>query len=731
MLAQFATNDLTQDTTWQQFSVDYSFPVSFTEDLFAIHNPTLLNAVTRLEASKQHRLCVFIDKGVIDSYPDIISALSQYVAAHSDSLSLAGHPTPIESGEAVKSNHHSVLNMHKVVAQHHIDRHSFIVGIGGGALLDAVGLVAATAHRGIRHIRIPTTVLSQNDSGVGVKNGINYFDQKNYMGTFAPPFAVLNDYRFIECLPERDKIAGMAEAVKVALIRDKPFFQWLESNATALSQFQPAAMQYMIRRCAELHMQQIGNGGDPFESGSTRPLDFGHWSAHRLEALSNYSLRHGEAVAIGIALDARYSVLSGFLSPDNDNRICHLLETLGFILWHPVLNTCTNENRLEVVRGLKDFQEHLGGELSITLLQNIGSGFEVHEMDEQRVSQAIGWLNSRQRQASTNVRCIQTDLLQRQGTQSSPKAQEFVLANSLTSAADELNIELVNLHLRQWLANRLSRSSYEWLHQRLLLITQAPTERDLHITLGLIPRKLSRDDLNLSQQELDAAQVDCGRQWNPRQWSIDTAARCLVICTLQQHQSDTFEHVFTDLCKSADLNESIAFYRSISVLPQSTSLDKLIGSGLRTHINAIFEAIAHDNPYPELHFSENRWNHMILKTLFIDSRLRPIQGIDARANAELASILCDYAHERWAASRPVAPELWRCVGPFAKDQMLEDLHRALGANDPLEQQAGLMALMTCPLADHDVLRSRHPLWSTMIDSGEITWERIGSSYGSN
>ncbi|MEM9030909.1 MAG: 3-dehydroquinate synthase, partial [Pseudomonadota bacterium] len=283
-----------------------------------------------------------------------------------------------------------------MLADHHIDRHSYCIAIGGGAMLDAVGLVAATTHRGVRHIRMPTTVLSQNDSGVGVKNAVNQFGQKNFVGTFAPPFAVLNDLDFIIGLPDREKIGGMAEAVKVALIRDQEFFAWLEQNADALATFETDAMAYMIRRCAELHMRQIGQGGDPFETGSARPLDYGHWSAHKLEGMTNYHLRHGEAVAIGIALDARYSVLAGLLDAGEDDRICFLLEHLGFKLWHPVIEKTTADGVLVVLKGLRDFQEHLGGQLTVTLLSDIGVGVEVNDMDDAHIRDAIAWLKNRQ-----------------------------------------------------------------------------------------------------------------------------------------------------------------------------------------------------------------------------------------------------------------------------------------------------------------------------------------------
>jgi len=267
--------------------------------------------------------------------------------------------------------------------------------VGGGAVLDAIGLVASTTHRGVRHIRIPTTVLAQNDSGVGVKNGVNLQGMKNFVGTFAPPFAVLNDLEFVMALPDRDKIAGMAEAVKVALIRDAQFFGWIERHMDDLATFERSAMAYMIRHCAELHMRQIGQGGDPFETGSARPLDYGHWSAHKLESLTRHHVRHGEAVAIGMALDARYSVLAGLLAAGEEERICALLEYLGFDLWHPALAKSGASGEWVILDGLRDFQEHLGGELTITLLGGIGTGVEVHEIDRERMRQAMHWLKDR------------------------------------------------------------------------------------------------------------------------------------------------------------------------------------------------------------------------------------------------------------------------------------------------------------------------------------------------
>ena len=385
------------DIHWQKFEVPYEFPVCFTEDVFNKNNELFLEIIRKKEKNKRHNIIFFIDEGITKHYDGLITELKQYINEYDKYLHLVTDPILVPGGEKIKSDLYFIEQIQESINQFNIDRHSYVIAIGGGAVLDAIGLVAATSHRGIRHIRMPTTVLSQNDSGVGVKNGVNLFGSKNYVGTFAPPFAVINDINFISKLSERDKIAGMAEAVKVALIRDKNFFNWLELNSEKLALFEKNEMKQMIRRCAELHMHQISNGGDPFEMGSARPLDFGHWSAHKLESMTNYRLRHGEAVAIGIALDARYSVLAGMLDKGLEERICCLLEYLGFKLWNVAIEKTNKDDGLELIKGLKDFQEHLGGELTITLLKNIGVGFEVNEIDISIVQESIQWLKERQK----------------------------------------------------------------------------------------------------------------------------------------------------------------------------------------------------------------------------------------------------------------------------------------------------------------------------------------------
>jgi len=338
---------------------------------------------------------VFVDEGVALARPELVGRIMRYGARHAQSLQIVDDVVVVPGGEVVKNHHDRIEHVLKDLSSRHIDRQSFSLAIGGGAMLDAVGFASAIFHRGVRHVRLPTTVLAQDDSGVGVKNAINAFGAKNLLGTFAPPFAVINDSAFLDALPARDKRAGMAEAVKVALIRDGEFFAWIEREADALARFEPNVMDTMIARCAKLHMRQIMHGGDPFEQGSARPLDFGHWAAHKLESLTRHELRHGEAVAIGVALDTRYSVLAGLLPPGEDVRVAELLTRLGFALWTDAFDFRCTRRRRRVLEGLAEFQEHLGGELTITLLEGVGRGVEVHAIDANLVEQSIRWLRAR------------------------------------------------------------------------------------------------------------------------------------------------------------------------------------------------------------------------------------------------------------------------------------------------------------------------------------------------
>ncbi len=373
------------DFLLQSFQVKFEYKVFFTEHLFSLTNALLIRFFTEEKRAETPPKVLFVlDENVVKGHPALVDDIQRYFDHHKG-VNLVGEMIILPGGESVKNDERFFYQLQDAVNKHKIDRHSYMVAIGGGSILDLAGYAAAVAHRGVRHIRIPTTVLSQNDSGVGVKNGINFFKKKNFLGTFAPPVAVINDAHFLTSLNNEEWRSGISEAIKVALIKDPQFFYWIENNIAGLIKRDMHVMQYLIKRCAELHLEHI-RSKDPFEMGSSRPLDFGHWSAHKLEQLTNFSIRHGEAVAIGMALDCVYANLEGRLSDADLRRIINVIKSVGFAITHPLLHVENNESPL--LKGLEEFREHLGGKLTITLLNSIGQGQEIHEMNGDLIRQA-------------------------------------------------------------------------------------------------------------------------------------------------------------------------------------------------------------------------------------------------------------------------------------------------------------------------------------------------------
>ncbi len=370
-------------------TVPFAHRIYFTRSVFSSQNHLLAGLIPRAVSGSQAKALVVIDQGVAEAFPTLSDQVVSCFSRENSPIKLVRPPLLATGGEAAKQSSDLVDELHRQIDQQGICRHSYLIAIGGGALLDAAGFASATAHRGVRHIRLPTTTLSQADGGVGVKNGINAFGKKNFIGTFSPPFAVINDSDFLAPLPPAERRAGLIEAIKVALIRDAAFFEEIERSSDDLARFEPGAMEDVIRRCAELHVQHIAESGDPFEFGSARPLDFGHWAAHKMEQMSGFRISHGAAVSLGIALDTLYSHKKGMLSDDVAERVLTLIQKLGFSIYDPLMSQKDPTDNWHLLDGLEEFREHLGGELTITLLDKIGRGVEVHEIDAGLMRESI------------------------------------------------------------------------------------------------------------------------------------------------------------------------------------------------------------------------------------------------------------------------------------------------------------------------------------------------------
>jgi 3-dehydroquinate synthase len=355
--------------------------VTFTRDVFDPENPALAQAL-----AGSARCVAFVDDGVAEAHPQLAVALERWLSARPGMPELCAVER-VPGGERAKAGMDVPDRVVRATVDHRIDRQSCVIAVGGGAVLDAVGFGAAIAHRGCRLVRLPTTVLSQDDAGMAVKNGINLGRRKNYVGTFAVPHAVICDEAFLGSTPEWSWIGGFSEAVKIALLRDPELLARIERDAAALRARDMHAAMPVIVRSAELHWRHIALGGDPFETQSARPLDHGHWLAHRLEGMTDGALPHGQAVAIGIAVDTAYAANAGMLAPADADRVMSVLRALSLPTSHPLLAQPD-----ALVAGLDEFREHLGGRLTITLLRGIGDPVDVHEVDESLLRGAIASL---------------------------------------------------------------------------------------------------------------------------------------------------------------------------------------------------------------------------------------------------------------------------------------------------------------------------------------------------
>ncbi len=368
----------------QSLSVPLSFPVWFGRGLFSKDCPAWDQLWSRVARTGSERLLLAADSSALHHHPNLPQSFLTEAAR-------AGFPEPppplvFAGGEPCKEGLPFVEQTARWLAGAGACRHSILVAVGGGAFLDAVGLAAALWHRGVRLIRVPTTLLAQADSGVGVKNAINWAGHKNGLGTFAAPFAVLNDADFLDTLPTHILREGMTEAFKVALIRDADFFHWLCAHTHDLAASDPDTIAQLVHRSAQLHLNHIREGGDPFEIGHARPLDFGHWLAHELERRTHYTLSHGRAVAIGVAVDSAYATDLGWLEPDCLHHLRQAWTTLDLPTSHPLLSDLPDA----VIRTALDrFREHLGGRLSLTYPDGLGCSRQVDAIDPTRMLDAI------------------------------------------------------------------------------------------------------------------------------------------------------------------------------------------------------------------------------------------------------------------------------------------------------------------------------------------------------
>lgn len=367
----------------QKIPIAFEFPVIFGDRVFSTGNSDVQEFFKVARVADSQKVACFIDANLLVAFPNIARTVTTYFENLIGGPKLVTEPIIWPGGEQLKNRLDLVEQIYRLVLDFDICRHSYLMAIGGGTLLDIVGYGAATSHRGIRMVRVPTTVLAQSDSAHGVKTSMNFLGKKNFVGTFTPPAAVICDYSFLEGLPERFFITGFSESLKVALLKDLELLDFIERNGEKIRRRDRETCTHVIYKCARHHLDHIAGSGDPFEYGSSRPLDFGHWAAHKLEQMSNFEITHGESVSVGVALDITYSYVRGYLSCDDWTRALRSFVNLGLPIFYPLMlhKLDQPQDSASILHGLEEFRQHLGGRLTIMLLERLGRGFEVSEID--------------------------------------------------------------------------------------------------------------------------------------------------------------------------------------------------------------------------------------------------------------------------------------------------------------------------------------------------------------
>ena len=259
--------------------------------------------------------------------------------------------------------------------------------------------------------------------------------------------------------------------------------------------------------------------------------------------------------------------------------------------------------------------------------------------------------------------------------------------------------------LHSWITPRVEPAALAWLDDRAKTIATGD-KKALFLGFGMVPRKVGKADLALTEAEL--AQAEAARPgWNPRGWSLDQLARTFLVLSFPSDDAALYVQTLDQLFQAGEVGELVSLYQALPLLPNPASHVLRTAEGIRSNIKSVFCAIAHQNPYPAEQLNDEQWNQLVLKCLFIDVPLDPLIGLDRRANAKLMTTLIDFAHERRAAHRPIPPDLWRCVGPFADERALDDLQIVLTTGSPVEQMAAAKALNSCPAPRAaEILRER-------------------------
>lgn len=292
-------------------------------------------------------------------------------------------------------------------------------------------------------------------------------------------------------------------------------------------------------------------------------------------------------------------------------------------------------------------------------------------------------------------------------------------AQSISEQAKDYLIEL--------LSQQAAADSINWLKNQSKEINESAKAMKLFLAFGKASKYFDKSTLQVSEAQAKEAE-NLRKGFTPSAWDKLQTARTVLILSFPQQDEGLWFKTMNQLFETGDMQELKSLYAALPIYPFQDKLTNRAIEGLRTNMTLVFDAVALDNPYPSEYFDERAWNQMLLKAVFMQRPLFLISQADQRANENLASILIDFAHERWAAGRNVMPELWRHVAPFLNDSRLEDIEKALNTEDLPEKQAALLACHQSSFQKGKSLLSKYPDIQKDIETGNITWESIGKSF---
>jgi hypothetical protein len=278
--------------------------------------------------------------------------------------------------------------------------------------------------------------------------------------------------------------------------------------------------------------------------------------------------------------------------------------------------------------------------------------------------------------------------------------------------------------LEQLFDRQATPAAAQWLKEKQNLVRSSETGKDLYLPFSAAPRYVGKSTLSLTPDELEQASQLC-KGFNPTNWTTDQLARTILLLSLPHDNADNYSKTILKLFGTADMGELVALYAALPLLPHPEKFVAQATEGIRTNMGNVYEAIALNNPYPFENFTEAAWNQLVLKTIFTGKSLHKIYGLDERSNPDLARMLSDYAHERWAAGRTVTPELWRPVGPYINETIISDIKKLFASENETENEAAALACTQSSYPEAQALLDQHPLLRHKITEGQLNWSHIG------